>query len=64
MQFSSHANLSLEMTNGRPLCPSAKRPCGASALNRRKLPTTNERSNVRDASILRLSESGHFRRRA
>jgi transposase-like protein len=26
MQFSSHANLSMEMTNGRPLCPKCKAP--------------------------------------
>ena len=26
MQFSSHANLSLEMTNGRPLYPMCKAP--------------------------------------
>jgi len=26
MQFSRHDNLSLEMTNGRPLCPKCKAP--------------------------------------
>jgi hypothetical protein len=26
MQFSRHGNLSLEMTNGRPLCPKCKAP--------------------------------------